>query len=204
MRLLIVRHAESKGNVKVGYSPATYDSLSGRGEKQASSLVDCLRSAHFDKIIVSPLQRALETLSPYLKATGQRAEIWPELGEACSHVEREAPSASWNKEPAPLSAEFSPFFAYRSGEAFQPVYPESFGNGLLRVHEAAARIRDMASRQHGTVLMLTHEHFIRELITVILDIRNVIRIHHDHCGMTLLSFDGVWTMEFSNRQPELS
>ena len=58
-------------------------------------LADVLSGWSFDRIITSPLQRALQTIAPYLAATQQRAEIWPEIAEACWQDEREALADDW-------------------------------------------------------------------------------------------------------------
>jgi broad specificity phosphatase PhoE len=140
MKLLFVRHAESMGNASGEYSTAEADSLSPQGEGQAQALATCLSSWRFDKIIVSPRQRALETITPYLAGTDQQAEIWPEIAEACWHDEREAPSACWHPQPAELPD--AECFRYRDNEAIKPAFPESFGEGLCRVHATMDRLRD--------------------------------------------------------------
>lgn len=199
MNLLIVRHAESKGNASGDYSIATHDSLSGQGGEQAAALVDCLRSWTFDKIIVSPLLRAMETVFPYLEATHQKAEIWPEIAEACWQEQREEPSECWPTQPAALPDPIARLFTFRNDEAIKPAHPESFGEGLRRIHVTMDRIQKMDDSPNSTILMVTHGHFIRELINLMLDTRNSIRFSHGNCGMTLLSFNGTWAMEFCNR-----
>jgi broad specificity phosphatase PhoE len=199
MNLLIVRHAESMGNATGHYSAEAADSLSPHGEEQASSLVASLKAWNFDKIIVSSLQRALQTVAPYLAATNQRAEIWPEIAEACWHDDREELSDSWNSKPDVLPDSVPSVFDYRDDEAITPAHPESFGQGLRRVHEAMERIREMADQSDEFVLMVTHGHVIRELINLMLDTRDTVQFPHDNCGMTLMSFDGAWKMDFCNR-----
>lgn len=203
MNLLIVRHAQSKGNASGDYSVATHDSLSCQGQQQASSLAVCLRPWAFDQIIVSPLQRAIETITPYLVATNQRAEIWPEIAEACWHEQREEPSDFWNTQPAPLPSATSNLFTYLNNEAIMPTPHESFGDGLRRIYTTAGRIQELASQPNLSVLMVTHGFVILELLNLMLDTRKIVRFAHDNCGMTLLTFDGAWTMEFCNRQIDM-
>lgn len=162
-------------------------------------LVDSLRSWRITKTVVSPLKRAQDTISPYLMATGRQAEIWPEIAEACWQDEREEPSHGWRSEPAAVSAAIPHLFAYRNGMAVRPAHPESFGEGLSRVHATADRLKDMARESNDFVLMVTHGHFIREIVNRMLHIHMPARFPHDNCGMTLMSFDGAWTMEFCNR-----
>ncbi len=86
MKLTLIRHAQSMGNSTGNYSLLESDSLSEIGRQQAVDLSRALEGEPFDKIIVSPLIRALETLAPYLEATGQQAEIWPEIAEMRWHI----------------------------------------------------------------------------------------------------------------------
>lgn len=200
MKLLIVRHAQSQGNASGKYSAADADSLSSKGKEQAVSLAECLRPWCFDKIVVSSFARAQETITPYLIATEQQAEIWPEIAEGCWHAVREEPSASWESKPATLSDAVSHLFSYRNGEAISPIpHKETFGEGLRRVHTAFERVQEMAGVPTETVLMVTHGHFIRELLNLMLGTVRSVEFTQVNCGMTSLFFNGVWNMEYCNR-----
>ena len=72
--------------------------------------------------------------------------------------------------------------------------------GLARVHDALERLEQMAVLSHQTVLMVTHGHFIRELLNLMLETEAIAEFHHDNVGMTLLSRDAAWSMEYCNRQ----
>ncbi len=201
MKLLILRHAESEGNASGNYSTAQADSLSIQGEQQARDLVKPLTQWHFDKIITSPLQRALQTVAPYLAATGQTADIWPELAEACWHADREAPTMSWRSQPDSLPNTLAHLFTFRDGHAAKPAYPESFGTGLRRVHACLDLIHNRFGQSSQTILMATHGHFIREFLNLIQNKdKHPAAFEHDNCGATLVSFNGGWTMEFCNQQ----
>lgn len=200
MELLIVRHAESMGNATGEYSSSQADSLSPRGERQAEALIESLRSWSFDQILVSPLRRARQTIAPYLAATGQQGEIWPEIAEACWHDEREPVEESWESQPASLSDEIAHLFRFRDNQAVQPVNPESFGAGLCRVHVALEKIQHPGvSQPNQRLLMVTHGHFIRETLNLMLGTRKTVRFPHDNCGLTLMAMDDRWKMRFCNR-----
>ncbi len=200
MKLMLVRHAESMGNATGEYSTALADSLSPRGHEQARALVDLLKALDFAKIICSPLERTRDTVKPYLESTGQRAEIWPEIAEACWHDEREGVAPSWHPQPAsPLSDAYQAHFYYRDAFLVRHTEPESFGEGLFRVHSALGMLQEMTKEIAGTVLLVTHGHFIRETLNLLLDTRSIGQFHHANCGMTLLVYNKVWEMEFCNR-----
>ena len=200
MNLLLLRHAESMGNANDNYSVLSHDSLSPRGKEQADSIVSYLRTCDFDEIFVSPLQRALETVAPYLDATDRRAEIWPEIAEACWQEREEAPSESWDTQPASVPDHITRFFYFRNGEAVKPAAPGSFAEGIRRARDTMARIQEMAATPGRSVLMVTHGHFIRELLNLILDTRRRVRFSQVNCGMTSLTFDGSWQVQFCNRE----
>ncbi len=200
MRLMLIRHAESMGNATGEYSTAIADSLSPRGHEQAHTLADSLQAWNFAKIICSPLERTRDTIKPYLEATGQRAELWPEIAEACWHDVREEPAVRWRPQPAPpLPKAYAELFYYRADHAVRHTEPETFGEGLCRVHTAVDMLREMSRNTDGTVLMIIHGHFIREVLNLLLDTRSMNPFHHVNCGMTLLEYQGVWAMEFCNR-----
>lgn len=191
MKLLIIRHAESQGNATGDYSIDTADSLSDRGWEQAAALADDLSSHSFDQIIVSPLQRAIETITPYLQATNQQAELWPELAEACWHDQREPAADAWRPQPATLPEELTNRFVYRDGRAVQHTQPETFGQGLRRVHDAKQQLESLPA--HLSVLMVTHGHFIRELLNLMFDTTDHAG-HIDNCGKTSLTYHHTWQL----------
>ena len=201
MNVMLIRHAESMGNATGEYSTAIADSLSPRGHKQARALADSLQAWRFAKIICSPLERTRDTIKPYLEATGQCAEIWPEIAEACWHDEREAVAANWRPRPArPLPKAHAELFSYCADNAVAHTEPETFGEGLCRVHTAVNLLQQLSQEFEGTVLMVMHGHFIREVLNLLLDTRTLNPFHHANCGMTLLYQNAeIWEMEFCNR-----
>lgn len=199
MNLLIIRHAESQGNASGDYSSEIADSLSANGLKQAEALADSLASWNFDKIIVSPLQRTVQTITPYLTKTEQQGELWPEITEACWHDERECASGCWRPQAAVINGIAADLFNFRDGKAVQPAHPESFGEGLCRVNEALGLIQQLAETSEQNILMVTHGHFIREILNLMLQTSSIIDFAQDNCGTTMMSFDQQWKVEFCNR-----
>lgn len=91
LKVYYLRHAESGANAEYHWKKVpkeqwpdyvgNADTFSPKGEEQAQEVVGKLKGHSFDFIAVSPLWRTRNTLLPYLRATGQKAEIWPELAE---------------------------------------------------------------------------------------------------------------------------
>ncbi len=199
MKLLLIRHGESMGNATGNYSIATSDSLSQKGKEQALATVPFLQSQSFEKIIVSPLSRAQETIAPYLKAEETQAEIWPEISEACWHEEKEPICNAWKTEAIEIATELKSFFTFKNDEAVRPLGDEPYGEGLKRVHSFVEYIKASSKKSDGTFLMVSHGHFIREFLKMLFETSNTVGFHQDNCGATLLSYNGDWTMEYSNR-----
>jgi broad specificity phosphatase PhoE len=198
MKLLIVRHAESQGNATGNYSSLTSDSLSPKGEEQARALAERLAQLRIDRIVVSPRLRTLQTIAPYLESANRQGEIWPETAEACWHEQREEASSSWRSQPSPLPDELAPHFIYRDNNPVKPAHPECFGEGLLRVHETVQLLRALGD-QDITLLMVTHGHFIRELLNLILDTPELTAFTHDNTGMTSLTLGDSWRLDSLNQ-----
>lgn len=201
MNLLLIRHAESNGNASGGdYSVDNADALSPRGLSQAEALAECLAVWNIDAVIVSPQQRALQTLAPYLAKTDCMGEVWPELAEACWHEEREPAAEDWESQPATLPDDIAQHFYFRDGRAIEPGPPGTFGTGLRRVHDALERIENSFGKSEHTILMASHGYFISEMLNLMLRLDEPEPFHHDNCGMTLMSFATKWNMESCNRQ----
>lgn len=91
LRVYFVRHAEAGHNVVKEWKdkpksewPAyvgNANMFTPKGERQAQALPEKLKGIQFDLIAVCPYWRTRHTILPYLQATGQKAELWPELEE---------------------------------------------------------------------------------------------------------------------------
>ncbi len=72
--IILLRHAHSSANLKgILAGRDNTVSLSERGRVEAQEVAHALASYSFDAIFTSPLKRCLETLDPYLKASGGKA-----------------------------------------------------------------------------------------------------------------------------------
>ncbi|MGI9570713.1 MAG: histidine phosphatase family protein [Desulfobulbia bacterium] len=93
LKIYYIRHAEGGHNVwgaweKKGIPRSEWPSYVGnpnvftpRGEKELVAATKKLQEYNFDFIATSNIWRARNTILPYLKATNQTAEVWPELRE---------------------------------------------------------------------------------------------------------------------------
>jgi broad specificity phosphatase PhoE len=91
LKLYFLRHAEAGHNVLDQWENkprdqwpsyvGNLDEFTPKGKKQVAASTRKLKKYHFDFIAVSPAWRTRNTVAPYLRETGQRAELWPELWE---------------------------------------------------------------------------------------------------------------------------
>lgn len=103
LKVYYVRHAEYGGNVVDQWKDKPKDQwpvyvgrgdmFTPKGKEQVEALTKkLLKNDHFDFIAVSPAWRTRNTIAPYLKAAGLKAEIWPELQEFNSLAHQHDPN----------------------------------------------------------------------------------------------------------------
>ena len=93
LKIYYIRHAEGGHNVKADWEKrgvpksewpsyvGNHDMFTPKGEGELLTATEKLQNYQFDFIATSPIWRARNTIIPYLKATDQTAEVWPELKE---------------------------------------------------------------------------------------------------------------------------
>lgn len=178
-----LRHAEGGHNVKADYVkkgipqsewPAyvgDQNVFTPKGVAQADALATNLLPFHFDLIAVSPLWRTRNTILPYLRATGQKAEIWPELaefafmGDTSAGAQKSADRAFLaGKDAVELTDEEKGIFRFRT-------------NGVDRVIVVTNKV------QAGTMAVRTGE-LLRERIGT--NEMTVLLVGHGTAGLTLI------------------
>ena len=203
MHIYLVRHGQSMGNATNDYSTAQHDQLSPTGWKQAHSLIERLADQVFDAMYVSPLQRAIETISPLAEARQAKIEVWPELAECCWQQEKTPPDreAGWRAAPCHDIERFDPtFFFFREGRPLMPAEPETYAEGLNRVYAAAELLRKRHGGGTERVLMVSHGFFLAQFIELLMGHEPQRRIDHANTGISLLvEKDGLFTIKYINR-----
>lgn len=208
MKLTLIRHAQSMGNTTGNYSLLEADSLSEIGQKQARELARTLENESFDKIIVSPLIRTLQTIAPYLEKTNQEAEVWPEITEMRWQASHEPRAEEWPHEPAEIPAGLPDRFRFFEGRQIKPVatMAEKPEEQRSRLYDAKDRVEQLYRDGYTSVLMVSHGIFIRELVCALLGLPHVLSFPADNCSAQQISTkDGhFWDIRFLNRLPDAS
>lgn len=153
--LTFVRHGETVANATGKYNSKTIDVFSEKGEQGVRSLTaKLLKGPKFDLILVSPSPRALRTIAPYLRESGQKATVWPLLYECCTgkNTGEKASKFEWGRKIA-LPEEISGLFRLMPSMDRYPSSP-TWGAGLAQVEASVGQFRqDFA---HGRVLLVGH------------------------------------------------
>jgi broad specificity phosphatase PhoE len=177
-RVVVVRHGEtawSKVNRHTGRSDLP---LTPEGEEQARGLVAALAGQHFAAVLVSPLQRALQTCA--IAGYGDMAVVEPDLiewdygayeGKTGEEIRAERPG--WN--------------LFRDGV----IGGETIDDVATRAARLIVRVRAVS----GDVLLFGHGHQLRILAAVWLDFAPVAaqRLKLMTASPSMLGYEHDWT-----------
>ena len=165
--VVVTRHAETLANVTKDYSAFNQRHFTEAGTKQIAALTAALDGIRFDAILVSPAYRTLKTVEPYLKQSGQSAEIWPELDECCWQLLREGATSPPGL-PILLETEQRPLFFLRADAPVVVPGNESYDEGVRRIRAAAEAFRARWSGTEAVVLVVAHQHTGSRLVETLL------------------------------------
>jgi probable phosphoglycerate mutase len=158
MRLLILRHGESRSNADrkaVALPEAEGDQLTHRGREQAESAARWLADRPIDRLVASPMRRAQQTAEPVSASIGLKVETWDgihELRESREYLElppEEQKLRRWSVWMAEHGDD--PDWAPEGGESFNTV--------LGRVLAFKRRLEKLPDDE--TVLAVSHGIFTR-------------------------------------------
>lgn len=177
MKIVLVRHGESEGNVAhiISDDPNRVVNLTGRGRAQAEAAAEKLRHVRFTHAYVSQFARAQQTISILLKQHALKPVVDERLNERISGMDG-SPVHLFNDlvSPDPLHLK-SP-----RGETFL----EQMARVRSFLNEIAVRHPD------ALVLAVSHENpIIAALALTVADPETVVRNHVDNCGWIELDWD---------------
>jgi len=157
LTVVLVRHGQSSANVAgvlAGRTPGVR--LNEHGEGQAAAIAERLSSARFDRLISSPLERCIQTVTPFSAAVNLPIEPDDHFVEV--------DYGSWSgRELKDLGAE--PLWRTVQAHPSAAVFPG--GEGLAAVSaRAAAGIREirLAATKDQTVLICSHGDVIKAIL----------------------------------------
>lgn len=202
MKVYMVRHGQSMGNVTGDFSTDAHDQLSDLGHRQAQALAMQLQDREWDAIYCSPLRRALQTIHPYVEMSGRQIEIWPDLAESCWQENQEVKEEDSPRYipltlPAPLSEKH---FRFKDNLPVQPCYEETYSQGIHRLRQF---VKDLKMRHGGKeekILLVSHGFTMSRLVELMMGLAPAGCFDHENTAMTYLrEEDKGFQLCFSNR-----
>jgi len=155
--LVFVRHAETQANATGRYNSRTINTFSDLGEKQVVSLTQRLQGRRFDAILVSPSERVLRTIAPYLRNNHLRAVVWPDLYECCDAHTRKVKDGGKLAYGAKITipGDLVGLFIIERAHDRLPA-AASYDEGLRQIRACADRLRQDFGGTPKSVLVVGH------------------------------------------------
>jgi len=154
--LVFVRHGETVANATGHYNSKTLNVFSEKGQAGVDSLTQKLLSEpRFDRILVSPSPRALRTIAPYLRASHQKATVWPLLYECCTghRPKNAAPTTFGYAGKITVPRDVADLFVVEPGADKLPAASD-YNSGLAQVAASVSEFQTKFSG--GRVLLVGH------------------------------------------------
>lgn len=158
--IYFVRHAETMANASGVNTSGNSNMFSEKGNEQIGALTRELKPMRFDVILVSPAERAMNTILPYLKESGQKGIVWPELTECCWQKNRDNGAAGRLVTSAALrlNNEQQAYFAFRDADSTLSYANNSYADGVAQVRHAEELLKQRYYGSDKTILIVAHYH----------------------------------------------
>ncbi len=164
MKLFLIRHGETTGDVEDRYGGSYDDDLTTRGREQAEDLADKLAGESIQKIFCSPLARARQT------AEFVRAKTNADLVELHDVRERNHYGILSGMTKAEAKRDYPELVELVADKLSTVEGGESYHDFGARVESAFAEIKNS---NHDTVAVLTHGGVLRYIFRDILGLGEI-------------------------------
>lgn len=186
VKLYLLRHGETHMNVKGSFCGFSDPPLSENGQKQAHKAAEELKVHKFDRVITSPLKRAVETAEIVTGLTSEAFIFEPDF--------REMNFGDWEGLTYPEIVERDRDYA-RAWEMDTLNLPCQGGESMVTFHN---RVIQTYEAYHETfeasdnILLVAHAGVIRSLLTEALhrSMDGYWRYRLDNCGLAVLDYVG--------------
>jgi broad specificity phosphatase PhoE len=158
LELFFVRHGETVANVTGQNTEANQAVFTPEGKDQVEKLTALLNGHKFDVICVSPRERTMNTILPYLKKHNMIAELWPELDEGCWQPNKNVqPTIGLAKGlPIILDEEKKRHFKFRDEGPDYFYKSGNYADDLLKIKKAHDLVIERFGQSGSSVLLVGH------------------------------------------------
>ena len=188
MEITLVRHGQSEANA--GLTEHLDSPLTPLGVEQARRTAQRLRGDGLTRAYVSPLRRALETISPTCEAAGLRAEVYADI---CEYFNAVWPGYKTfpGMRPAEIQERFPFAFFGHTFPCGETWWPQELEDDAL-MYARAVRVRDallgLHSQTEESILIISHAETVGRLTEAFLRVPPDADgpPWSDNCGVTRL------------------
>ena len=195
MQVVLIRHAHSQANAKgllSGRIPGV--NLSPTGQKQSQELITRLGNFKVAALRVSPLERCLQTISPWWNEVGKKNNPRVELIQDQGLIEVDY--GKWSgKKLAVLSTQKLWKTVQNTPSAMY--FPE--GEGLAQMQERAMRAvhESLTTKSKGAVVLVSHGDVIKSIVACALG------MHLDGFQRIVIDPASITVLDFSDKNPRI-
>lgn len=156
--IYLLRHAQTVSNATGVNDKRSSSMFSEAGMMQIEALTRDLMSYRFDAILVSPTERTLMTIHPYLQQSRMTGIVWPEITECCWQQERGGDGHLLQSDAIQLPPEIVPQFSFRDSASSRKYANQNYADGVLQVRQTVSLLKSLYFDSGKTILMVIHYH----------------------------------------------
>ena len=195
MQVVLVRHAHSEANAKgilSGRTPGV--ALSSKGIAQSQDLISRLGNFKICELRTSPLERCLQTVTPWWDAIGKKNNHGIELKRDSNLIEVDyglwsgKKLSSLSKKPLWKTVQSSPSAMY---------FPSGEGIAEVQVRAMRAVHESTSIKGKGAVVLFSHGDVIKSIVA------SVLGMHLDDFQRIVIDPASVTVLEFTASKPRV-
>jgi len=187
-RLVFLRHAHSSANdagILSGQLPGV--SLSTKGKKQATQLVERIGSSNFDSVRISPLQRCEETITPWLSSKYSKGIKNYQIDDALIEMDY----GSWSgRKLSSLSRE--KLWKEIQNRPSTVQFPQGERMRAMQKRALSSVFASIEEKKNGTHLFVSHGDVLKAIVASLLKMKldDFQSLVIDPASLTVIDFDG--------------
>jgi probable phosphomutase (TIGR03848 family) len=185
---VFLRHAHSSANdagILSGQLPGV--SLSTKGKKQATQLVERIGSSNFDSVRISPLQRCEETITPWLNSKYSKGIKTYQIDDALIEMDY----GSWSgRKLSSLSRE--KLWKEIQNRPSTVQFPQGERMRAMQKRALSSVFASIEEKKNGTHLFVSHGDVLKAIVASLLKMKldDFQSLVIDPASLTVIDFDG--------------